>query len=133
MIARAGGALVAGVAVLLLLAPGTASADQADDVALAARFAPVVRLADQPQRCGPGTPYVPTNVNLLLGNPTVALRGPWGGDDLVKVAPVADRPDGRRVDYHLDFPGDALNPGCDYLNWSRRLNAGHRPPSTPTS
>ena len=35
MIARASGALVAGVAVLLLLAPGTASADQADDVVTA--------------------------------------------------------------------------------------------------
>ena len=127
MIARVSRALVAGVAVLLLLAPGTASADQADDVALAGRFAPIVRLADQPQQCGPGTPYVPTNVNLLLGNPTVALRGPWGGDDLIKVAPVATDLTARRVDYHLDFPGDALNPGCDYLKWSRRLNAGHRP------
>ncbi len=127
MMARVAGTLVAGVVVLLLLAPGTASADQADDVALAARFAPVVRLADQPERCGPGTPYVPTNVNLLLGNPTVALRGPWSGDDLIKVAPVATDLTARRVDYHLDFPGDALNPGCDYLKWSRRVNAGHRP------
>ena len=81
MITRVAGKLIAGAAVVLLLAPGTASADTADEVALAARFAPVVRLVDQPEQCGPGKPYVPTNVNLLLRNPTVALRGPWGGDD----------------------------------------------------
>ena len=32
----------------------------ADEAALAARFAPVVRLVDQPEQCGPGKPYVPT-------------------------------------------------------------------------
>ncbi len=127
MITRFAGKLIAGAAVVLLLAPGTASADTADEAALAARFAPVVRLVDQPEQCGPGKPYVPTNVNLLLRNPTVALRGPWGGDDLVKVAPVATDLTARRYEYHLDFPGDALNPGCDFLRWSRLLNAGHTP------
>src|SRR5262249_39088364 len=29
--------------------------------------------------------------------------------------------------YHLDFPGDALDPGCGYLDWSRRLNAHQQP------
>ena len=57
----------------------------------------------------------------------MALRGPWGGDDLVKVAPVATDLTARRYEYHLDFPGDALNPGCDFLRWSRLLNAGHTP------
>ena len=57
----------------------------------------------------------------------MALRGPWGGDDLVKVAPIATDLTARRYEYHLDFPGDALNPGCDYLRWSRRVNAGHKP------
>src|SRR3954465_183683 len=127
MITRVAGRLIAGAAVVLLLAPGTASADMADEVALAARFAPGVRLVDQPEQCGPGRPYVPTDVNLLFENPTVALRGPWGGDDLVKVAPLATDLTARRYEYHLDFPGDALNPGCDYLRWSRLLNAGHTP------
>jgi hypothetical protein len=127
MIARVAGTLVAGAAVALLLAPGTAFAGPTDEAALAARFAPVVRLVDQPEQCGPGKPYVPTDVNLLFENPTVALRGPWGGDDLVKVAPVATDLTARLFEYHLDFPGDALNPGCDYLRWSRLLNAGHTP------
>jgi hypothetical protein len=127
VIARVAGNLVAGAAMVLLLSPGTASAASTDEAALAARFAPVVRLVNQPQQCGPGRPYVPTDVNLLFENPTVALRGPWGGDDLVKVAPVATDLTAGRFEYHLDFPGDALNPGCDYLRWSRLLNAGHAP------
>jgi hypothetical protein len=35
----------------------------------------------------------------------------------VKVAPVATDLTARRYEYHLDQ--DALNPGCDYLRWSR--------------
>ena len=39
--------------------------------------------------CGPGKPYLPIDVDVLLGEPTVALRGPWGGGDLVKIGPTA--------------------------------------------
>jgi hypothetical protein len=94
----------------------TAAAASTDEAALAARFAPVVRLVDQPQSCGPGAPYVPIDVNLLFDEPTVALRGPWGPNDLVKVAPSADDLAGGLYDYHLDFPGNALDPGCTYLD-----------------
>ena len=34
---------------------------------------------------------------------------------------------GGLYDYHLDFPGNALDPGCTYLDWSRRLTQGHPP------
>ena len=68
---------------LMLAAVQSAAADPADDTALAARFAPVIRLVNQPERCGEGDPYVPTDVNLLFDNPTVALRGPWARDNLV--------------------------------------------------
>ena len=30
-------------------------------------------------------------------------------------------------EYHLDFPGNALNPGCGYERWDRRLREGHEP------
>ena len=56
---------------------------------LAARYAPVVRLVEQPEECGPGEPYQPTDVDVLFGDPTVALRGPWNGTDLVKIGPAA--------------------------------------------
>jgi hypothetical protein len=30
-------------------------------------------------------------------------------------------------EYHLDFPGNALDPGCDYERWAHRLTGGHAP------
>ena len=119
--------LVLGAAIaILLLVAGPASAATGDEAALAAKFAPVIRL-DQPDVCEGTEPYVPTNVDLLFDNPTVALRGPWNSTDLVKVAPSASDVASGLYDYHLDFPGDALNPGCTYLDWSRRLNEGQQP------
>jgi hypothetical protein len=104
----------------------TAAADLADERALAERHAPAVRLVEQAKECGPGEPYRPLDVELLFDEPTVALRGPWNQVDLVKVGPTSDD----LVDlyeYHLDFPGNALDPGCDYERWERRLRAGSAP------
>ena len=69
---------------------------------------------------------MPIDVDLLFGEPTVALRGPWG-NDLVEIAPQA-RDLGRGLwGYHLDFPGNALQPGCDYLDWQQHLGAERTP------
>jgi hypothetical protein len=109
----------------LVLCP-IASAELADETALAERYAPVVRLVEQPEECGPGEPWEPTDVNLLFDEPTVALRGPWNPADLVKIAPTAEDLV-NRFEYHLDFPGNALEPGCDYERWARRLTDGADP------
>ncbi len=115
------------VAAALLVSP-VASADLADEQALAERFAPVVRLVEQEEECGPGEPYDPLDVQLLFDDePTVALRGPWNPADLVKIGP-ADADLVNRFEYHLDFPGDPLDAGCNYETWARRLDDG----STPT-
>jgi hypothetical protein len=116
-------ALVTAAALVLAL---PAAADVADETALAERYAPVVRLVEQPEECGPGEPYVPTDVDLLFGEKTVALRGPWNATDLVKIAPTAPDLAGL-YEYHLDFPGDALDPGCAYELWARRLTEGSEP------
>jgi hypothetical protein len=118
--------LVAAFGIALVAVPA-AFADLGDERALADRFAPVVRLVEQDEECGPGEPYDPLDVDLLLDKePTVALRGPWRATDLVKIGPTAQ--DLRnRYEYHLDFPGDALNAGCSYERWSRRLAAGSEP------
>jgi hypothetical protein len=87
----------------------------------------VVRLVEQKEECGPGEPYQPLDVNVLFGQPTVALRGPWNGSDLVKIGPTARDLTGGLYDYHLDFPGDALSPGCGYERWARRISEGHAP------
>ena len=121
------------LALAALITPALALADAADDEALAERFAPVVRLVEQPEECGPGEPYEPTDVDVLFDEPTVALRGPWNPTDLVKIGPSAEDLVGR-YEYHLDFPGNALDPGCDYERWARRLiGRPTRPPCTRTS
>jgi hypothetical protein len=97
-----------------------------DEQALAKRYAPVVRLVQQKEECGPGEPYQPIDVDALFGQPTVALRGPWNGADLVKIGPTARDLTGGLYDYHLDFPGDALSPGCGYERWARRISEGHQ-------
>ncbi len=118
--------LFASLTVLALVAVPVATADTTDEQALADRFAPVVRLVDQPEECGPGEPYIPTDVDVLFDEPTVALRGPWRPTDLVEIAPSASDLV-NRYEYHLDFPGDPLDAGCDYELWSRRLTEGTSP------
>ena len=123
---RCGIGILGALALVLALAPA-AAADLRDEQALAERYAPVVRLVEQPEECGPGEPYEPMDVDRLFGEPTVALRGPWNNTDLVKIAPTAKDLAGL-YEYHLDFPGNPLQAGCDYERWSRRITEG----STPT-
>jgi hypothetical protein len=104
----------------------SAAADTRDEIELAERYAPVVRLVVQEEECGPGEPYEPLDVDVLFDEPTVALRGPWGGD-LVEIGPAASDLAGGLYEYHLDFPGNALDPGCDYELWARRLTQGTSP------
>ena len=118
--------LAAFVALAALVVAPSAFADRAQETALAKRYAPVVRLVSH-TNCAAGTEYLPIDVNLLFGEPTVALRGPWSPSDLVKIGPTAKDLSKGLFDYHLDFPGSALEPGCDYLRWERRLVAGHEP------
>ncbi len=120
------GRLLGVAAVLALACCPVAAADLADETALAERYAPVVRVVEQLEECGHGEPYRPTDVDLLFDEPTVALRGPWNPVDLVRIGPTADDI-ADLYEYHLDFPGNALNPGCDYERWDRRLREGHDP------
>jgi hypothetical protein len=103
-----------------------AVADLRDEQALAQRYAPVVRLVEQPEECGPGEPYEPMDLDRLFGQSTVALRGPWNATDLVKIAPRAKDIAGL-YEYHLDFPGNPLDPGCGYEQWNRRITEGSQP------
>jgi len=118
-------ATVVAVLAVLVAAP-RAAASYADEQALAERFAPIVRLVHQQDVCSYGEPFIPTDINLLLGEETVALRGPWNVTDLVKIAPTAHDLV-KHFEYHLDFPGNALNPGCDYNRWAKRLTRGSKP------
>ena len=117
-----------GLAVLIMLACAAAGwvsqradAAPAAEVALAREYAPVLRLTERAAACGAEVPYHPVDVDDLMGNDEVALRGPWNTTDLVGVAPTARTLAGGLFDYHLDFPGDALRPGCTYVDWGERL------------
>ena len=120
-------ALAAGI--LWAAAPAAAAPASADEIALARAYAPIVKLKSQPQACSSGESYQPIDVNLLMGNDEVALRGPWDTTNIVAVAPTAERLSRGLYGYHLDFPGDALRPGCTYEEWSKRL-AAEAPPTT---
>jgi hypothetical protein len=104
---RDSSALLALVAALALAWCPPASADLADETAVAEVCAPVVRLVEQPEQCGHGEPYLPINVGILFDEPTVALRGPWG-DDLIEVGPSVRDLAGGLYEYHVDFPGMRL-------------------------
>jgi hypothetical protein len=110
-----------------LAAPAAALGGLTDEQALADQYAPVVRLVTQEKECGPGEPYQPIDVNALFGEPTVALRGPWAASGVVKIGPTAKDLSKGLYQYHLDFPGNALDPGCDYERWQQRVTEGHHP------
>ena len=73
------------LAAMVALAPSASAADPATE--LADRYAPVVRIVAQAEPCGHGEPYEPTDVDTVLRNPDVALRGPWAGGSIVEVGP----------------------------------------------
>ena len=114
--------LVAAVAIAALACAGVASA-ASPETKLAERYAPVLELSTETYGCEGAAPLVPVNVNVLLPNDEVVLRGPWDRTNVVKVAPSARDLTSGRVNYHLDFPGDPLNPGCTYVDWQKRLDA----------
>ena len=83
-----------------------------------------MRLVEQQEPCGHGEPYDPVNVDVVLGNDAVALRGPWAASNVVKVAPTAHDLSAGLFGYHLDFPGNPLSPGCSYEEWARSIAEG---------
>jgi hypothetical protein len=117
-------AAVGALLACLLTADGSA-ADPSTQ--LAEKWSPVVRLVGQTEPCGHGEPYEPDDVAVVLGTPDVALRAPWGSGTVVKIGPEGVDLSKRLTGYHLDFPGDALNPGCDYDKWSHAVSAEVKP------
>jgi hypothetical protein len=113
------------VASFLLVAPAGAATDP--ETALAEKYAPVVRLVAQPEPCGDGEPYEPADVEAVLGNAEVVLRGPWDTVNVAKIAPTARDLEPGLIGYHLDLPFNALAPGCNYEQWARRVTRRFAP------
>jgi hypothetical protein len=121
------GASLAAALALAALALAQAAAASTPEAQLAERYAPVLELPTDVYGCKSGAPFVPLNVNVLLPNEEVALRGPWDSTNVVKIAPTVHDLTPARLDYHLDFPGDPLKPGCTYVDWQKRLDAKGEP------
>ncbi|MDH5282229.1 MAG: hypothetical protein OEW52_14000, partial [Thermoleophilia bacterium] len=115
----------AAAAIAALLAPAALAATPEED--LAQTYAPVVRVQTQAEPCAEGEPYLPLDVDVLFANVEVAFRGPWDTVNLVKVAPTAAELGRGYPQYHLDFPGNALDAGCDYDQWAKRIAEGTEP------
>jgi hypothetical protein len=109
-----------------LLASAPAAAAEADDdlAALIEQYAPRVVVREQAALCQPGEPYQPTAVTDVLGREDVALER---SDGSVQTAPDAADLAAGDADTYLDLPGDPLNPGCDYQQWSAQASAGTPP------
>ncbi|HTR69747.1 MAG TPA: hypothetical protein VMH41_05910 [Mycobacteriales bacterium] len=116
-------AVAGGLSLVVAGATPASAAGTSSDAAsvLAQRYAPVVRLVDRSGACGNAADFEPTDVNAVLGSPLVALRGPWSVPNLVKVAPTAEDLSVGLPGYNLDFPGNALSPGCTYADWARDI------------
>jgi hypothetical protein len=107
------------------VAPPNAAAKDSSAERLVSRYSPIVAFHRQEEPCGSGEAYRPTSVDLVLGNPEVALRDSTG--KLVMKAPTGSDLWALGKDYYLDLPGDPLHPGCDYEEDFRRWSAGKQP------
>jgi hypothetical protein len=117
------------------LAPAAVAGPVTPEQQLVRTYAPIVMLREQrdPPCDTAEEQYEPTTVDVMLGNPRVRLIGPKEPDGrrLVKRAPSAADLVGLGPDYHLDVPGDALEPGCTYARDFAALKAaGRAPPIT---
>ncbi len=93
--------------------PTTSSASDSDAVTeLAQRYAPYVLVQQQPEPCGDGEPYDPSDVSAILDQPDVVLRSSSG--DVLVTAPSDLDLAAAPPDSNIDLPGDAGNPGCDF-------------------
>jgi len=117
------------VAVLALAAAASAVAAEPEDSAreLADRHAPVMMLKAQENLCDTkGEQYAPTMVDVVLDNPQVFLRQLGTNNPVLMNGAKASDLFGLGEGFYLDFPGDALTPGCIYEEDFRKYSDGRR-------
>jgi len=120
-------ALVPSPAAAAVSTADTALAPPVDPAAqkLAERYVPITMLREQrdPPCDTKEEQYQPTSVDLVLGNPTVALthEEPDGRLVEVKKAPTAADIAGLRDGYYLDYEGEVLGDTCVYARAFKKL------------
>lgn len=104
-------------------APGVASPESERE--LVERYAPVVIIRQQAEPCdSDGESFTPAPVDIVLDNPEVFLRQVGNGDPVAVVGPSARELYGLGGGWYLDFPGDALDPGCVFEQDYRKFSDG---------
>ncbi|NNE72494.1 MAG: Vps62-related protein [Acidimicrobiales bacterium] len=92
---------------------------------LADRYAPVLMVKAQTDECdAEGERFAPMSVDALLDNTDVLLRQVGSGNPVVQRGPGARDIHGLGGGFYLDYPGDALEPGCVYEGDYRRYSGG---------
>ncbi len=111
---------------LLALSAGTLAQDQAGspEEVLALRHAPIAMYQEQPEACSPfGEPYQPLPAESVLDAGDVELRqqspGSSSSDPVLMTGPGTADLTNLDPPTYMDFPGDALRPGCDFETWER--------------
>ena len=97
-----------------------------DELALAERYVPVVMVKAQDGSCDTrGEPFEPAPVEIVLDNPEIFLRQVGNDDPVAMRGPGARDLFDLREGWYLDFPGDALDPGCVFEQDFRRFFDGN--------
>src|SRR5262245_38985912 len=127
-------ATVCALAAAVWLAAAPAQAAESPQQQLVRAYSPIVMLRDLTDVCDTSEEqYEPTTVNTMLGNPRVNLTRPpeKGEPAIVRPDPTAADIAGHGGRWHLDIPGDPLNPECTYARDFAALKAaGEAPPIT---
>ena len=103
-------------------AAGAVEPADSDPTALLEKYVPVVAEREHDEACSEeGDPYRPLSVDNVLGRDDVVLRDDKGVE--IKRAPTAADLAAAGEEWALDFPGDALSPGCTYEQWEASFGA----------
>ena len=104
---------VIGLSTCALSQRASAQQPNSPELELAERYAPVVFVRPQEFPCDPhGERFEPAAVDIVLDNPEVFLRQVGNDDPVAMRGPTARDIFDLREGWYLDFPGDALAPGC---------------------
>ena len=122
--------LLVGAGTLLSVVSPAVAQDSAER-RLVAKYSPVVMLREQrdPPCDNKEEQYLPTTVDVVLGNPQVKLTGPRGNKRPPKRAPTAADIAGLGQAWYLNLPGNPPAPGCTYARDFASIKKNQRPPA----
>ncbi len=117
------------LAPLVLVAPSAAAQDRPGPAEqLAERYAPVLSIREQAEECDTdGERFGPVAVDSVLDNDQILLRQVGANNPVTTKGPGAGDLFDVGEGFYLDFPGDALAPGCIYERDVRRYTRDLEP------